>query len=86
MRHKRTGRFLNVDELCEALEIGRNTAYNLLNSHEIHALKIGGTWKIPKESLEDYIYGRSHSQVTTRPEVAVGQDMQNPIQHPYSGS
>ncbi|QAA30361.1 helix-turn-helix domain-containing protein [Clostridium manihotivorum] len=48
---------LNVDELCEVLSIGKNTAYELLNSGEIKAFKPchGRVWKIPKLALEEYI-------------------------------
>lgn len=46
---------ITVEELCEALTIGRNTAYRLLNNHEIQAFRIGRMWKIPRESLNAYI-------------------------------
>ena len=46
---------LNIEDLCSTLLIGRNSAYTLLNSGEIHAFRIGRTWKIPKVALEEYI-------------------------------
>jgi excisionase family DNA binding protein len=46
---------LTLDEMCEILNIGKNTAYRLLNSKEINAFKIGHVWKITKKSLENYI-------------------------------
>lgn len=46
---------IEIDELCTSLGIGKNTAYNLLNNGEIDAFKIGSVWKIPKESLYEYI-------------------------------
>lgn len=46
---------LTIEELCEALYIGRNTAYTLLNQGRIKAFKIGRTWKIPRIALEEYI-------------------------------
>lgn len=46
---------LTIEELCEALYIGRNTAYALLNQGKIKAFKIGRTWKIPRIALEEYI-------------------------------
>lgn len=46
---------ITIDELCEALSIGKNTAYSLLNSKEIAAFRIGRSWKIPKESVSKYI-------------------------------
>ena len=49
------GDILTLDELCEALLVGRNQAYTLLNTHIIKAFKIGKSWKIPKISVEKYI-------------------------------
>lgn len=46
---------ISIEELCEALSIGKNTAYSLLNSKEIAAFRIGRSWKIPKESVSEYI-------------------------------
>lgn len=51
---------LTLEELCEILLIGRNQAYTLLNSGKIKALKIGRAWKIPKQSVIDYINSSSH--------------------------
>ena len=50
---------ISIEELCEALSIGRNMAYKLLNSGEIKAFKCGRIWKIPKEGVEIYIRLRS---------------------------
>ena len=46
---------LNVKQLCEALDIGKNTAYKLLKSREIKALKIGTVYKIPKREVIKYL-------------------------------
>lgn len=46
---------LTIDELCETLLIGRNTAYRLLNSNSISAFRIGRCWKIPKSSVEEFL-------------------------------
>lgn len=46
---------LEIDDLCDVLGIGKNTAYQLLNDQEIDAFKVGTVWKIPKKSIEDYI-------------------------------
>lgn len=40
---------ITIDELCESLNIGKNTAYSLLNSGELQgAFRIGQIWKIRK--------------------------------------
>ena len=45
----------SVDEACEALTIGKNTIYKLLNTHELEGLRIGNTWKVPRDSLRRFI-------------------------------
>ena len=39
----------------EMLDIGNNTAFNLLNSGEIHSIRIGTTHKIPKINIIAYL-------------------------------
>ena len=46
---------LNVKQLCEVLDIGKNTAYKLLKSREIKALRIGTVYKIPKREVIKYL-------------------------------
>ena len=46
---------ITIDELCEWLTIGKNSAYNLLNSGKIKAFRIGRNWKIPRISVQQYI-------------------------------
>jgi excisionase family DNA binding protein len=55
MLNNYTDDILTVEQLCEVLYIGRNSAYKLLISGEIGAFRIGRTWKIPSASLENYI-------------------------------
>lgn len=50
---------ITIDELCECLVISRNTAYNLLNSGEIKAFKIGRIWKISREAVSEFIKRKS---------------------------
>lgn len=49
---------LSVGDICEILFIGRNRAYELLNSGSLRGFRVGRTWKIPKKSLETYIVQR----------------------------
>lgn len=46
---------ITIEELCEVLSIGRNTAYALLNTKKIKAFQIGRVWKIPMQSVEQFI-------------------------------
>lgn len=50
---------ITIDELCEMLTIGRNTAYSLLKTGEIKAFKIGRIWKIPREAVSEYVLQKS---------------------------
>ena len=51
----RYGDVLTITELREVLKIGRNAAYDLLNSGAIPAFRIGRNWKIPREAVKQYI-------------------------------
>ena len=46
---------LTVKGLMDYLAIGKNTAYELLQSGKIKYFKIGRTYKIPKDSLREYL-------------------------------
>lgn len=51
---------ITIEELCESLNIGKNTAYSLLNSGELQgAFRIGRIWKIPKDVVSNYIFNKS---------------------------
>ena len=51
---------ITIDEFCELLSIGRNSAYTPLNSAEIKAFKIRRIWKIPGEAVDEYIRRKSN--------------------------
>ena len=46
---------VTVQELCRMLKIGRNSAYGLLATGEIQAKRIGGRYKIRKDSVIRYL-------------------------------
>ena len=46
---------LTTKQCQELLKIGKNTMLYLLKSKKIEAFKIGSRWKIPKESVIEYI-------------------------------
>ena len=46
---------LTVKQLTEALQVGRNTAYKLLDEGKIKSIKIGRTFKIPKIYVISYL-------------------------------
>lgn len=50
---------LTVEDVCEALRMGYNAVYDLLNEGKLKAFKNGRVWRIPKESLMTYILENS---------------------------
>lgn len=46
---------LSVQQLAEVLQIGRNSAYDLVKSGQIRSIRIGRTIRIPQSSLFDYL-------------------------------
>ena len=46
---------LTVEEVCEALRMGYNAVYELLNAGKLKAYKNGRVWRIPREALKEYI-------------------------------
>ena len=46
---------LRVEDLTSILDIGRNTAYELVRSKQIFSVKIGRQLRIPKQALIDYL-------------------------------
>lgn len=50
---------ITIEDLMDILMIGRNKAYQLLNSGEINSFKLGRIHKIPKIAVEEYIITKS---------------------------
>jgi excisionase family DNA binding protein len=50
---------VTIEEICDILAIGKNTAYRLLKNQEIAAFRIGRVWKVPRESVTNYILDKS---------------------------
>ena len=46
---------VGIDEFCKLLIISRKSAYSLLNSGKLKGFKIGSKWKIPHESITEFI-------------------------------
>ena len=50
---------LTVEEGCEALKIGYNAMYELLNAGKLRGYRNGRVWRIPKAALVEYIQNSS---------------------------
>lgn len=48
---------LRVEDLMSVLNIGRNTAYELLRSGQIRSVKVGAQFRIPREAVAEYLAG-----------------------------
>ena len=46
---------LTVEEVCEALRMGYNAVYDLLNDGKLKAYKNGRVWRITKQALIQYV-------------------------------
>lgn len=53
---------LSIEDLMELLNVGKNTAYSLLETGKIKAFKIGRIWKVPRKAVEDYIYSQVYGK------------------------
>ena len=67
MNNSQSVEIISIDELCEILGCGYNTAYRLLGDHKIPSFKIGKCWKIPREGVEMYIREQSGLTTTLNP-------------------
>lgn len=48
-------RVYTVDEIMDILSIGKNAAYNLVNSGVFHYVKVGGHYRISKKSFDNWL-------------------------------
>ena len=46
---------LTAEEVCEALRMGYNAVYELLNEGKLRAYKNGRVWRITKQALIQYV-------------------------------
>ena len=44
--------FLRVQDICQILQIGRSTAYDLLRCGKIPSIRVGRQIRIPRESVK----------------------------------
>lgn len=52
---------LSVMDLAEVLQIGRNTAYQLVNSGRIRVIRVGKCIRIPQSALLEYLNSHDES-------------------------
>ncbi|MCC6083014.1 helix-turn-helix domain-containing protein [Bacillus thuringiensis] len=52
-----------VEDLMEMLDIGRNKAYELLQSGQIKYFKVGKSYRIPKMCIQNYVLAKVQIQI-----------------------
>ena len=52
---KEYGDIMTVENLMDYMNIGRTTAYKLVQSGKIKTIRIGRIYRISKKSIDDYI-------------------------------
>ena len=45
---------LTVEDACEALRIGYNAIYDLLNSGKLKGYRNGRVWRVPKLAIKEF--------------------------------
>ncbi len=50
---------MTIKDVAEALNIGRNRTYELLENDKLKGFRIGRIWKVPKEAVKEYILTQS---------------------------
>ena len=48
---------LTPKDLMDILGIGKNAAYDLLNSGQLKGFRVGRSWRVSAEALEQFMYG-----------------------------
>ena len=50
---------MTTEDACDALKVGYNTLYELLNSGQIKGYRNGRTWRIPKLAVQQFILAKA---------------------------
>ncbi|HEY8720404.1 helix-turn-helix domain-containing protein [Pengzhenrongella sp.] len=48
-------RFLTVAEVAEIMRVSRMTVYRLVHSGEMPAVRVGQSYRVPQDALEQYL-------------------------------
>ncbi|WP_455582387.1 helix-turn-helix domain-containing protein [Dysosmobacter sp.] len=46
---------LTIEEAGQVLQVGRNTAYDLVRSGQLRSIKVGKQIRIPKQAMLEYL-------------------------------
>ena len=45
----------SLDEVADIMKVTKRTLYNYIKAGTLHAVKMGKYWRVPEESLHDFI-------------------------------
>lgn len=48
-------KMLTVAEVAEILRVSERTVYNLLEAEDLRGVRVGRSWRMQKEALEEFI-------------------------------
>lgn len=48
-------RVYTLDEVADIMQVTKRTLYNYIKAGTLHAVKMGKYWRVPEESLQDFI-------------------------------
>jgi excisionase family DNA binding protein len=65
MRQENEQEFISLNELQEFLGIGRTTAYDLVTSGDLPAVRIGRIIRISKQDLTDWLERQKYQNVSS---------------------
>ncbi|SFK76273.1 DNA binding domain-containing protein, excisionase family [Paenibacillus sp. 1_12] len=55
---------VNIEDCCEMLNIGRNKAYELLQTGQIKSFKVGGkAYRIPKVCIQEFVLAQVQIEI-----------------------
>ncbi|SDZ00230.1 helix-turn-helix domain-containing protein [Bacillus sp. 166amftsu] len=54
---------VHIEDLMEMLDIGRNKAYELLQSGQIKSFKVGKSYRIPKMCIQNFVLAKVQIQI-----------------------
>lgn len=55
-------RVMTVDEVAELLRLSRRTVIRLLETGKLRGARAGRVWRIPRESVEQFLRGEQQGQ------------------------
>ena len=55
-------RFLTVAEVAELMRVSKMTVYRLVHSGELSAVRVGRSFRVPEQAVQEYLRGAFSEQ------------------------